>query len=323
MDIGIQDDNVLLYPYGLYDISKAYSQAGKFGATWVRFNVIWGEYARFCRQFKGNCFKPYDDAVAAARANGFRVQLTITGTPAYEPFHSQYVSYRRPNATRFRIFAARVARRYKGKVFRYSLWNEPNLPRWITPSSDAPRYYTKLVRAAYPAIKRIDRRNQVLMGEFTSANDPLRFMQRMGRVRADGLAYHPFEFFAKPGARSSYGFIGINSTPLILKTLRALARARLLSTPAGRALPLYYTEFGYQSKGRYRMTESTRRTYLLKAFQVVTRYPAVKEMLQYMLIHPPRSLLYGDVWDSALIGRDGKPDPAYTNLVRHRHSFGA
>jgi Cellulase (glycosyl hydrolase family 5) len=322
MDIGVQDDNIFLFPYGLYNVDRAYAQARAFGASSVRFNVIWGEYDRFCRRYKGNCFKPYDDAVAAALRNGFRVQMTIAGTPQYDPGYSQYISYLRPNSARFRVFAARVARRYKGKVFRYSIWNEPNLARWITPSAKAPQYYARLVKAAYPAIKRVDRRNQVLIGELTSASRPLDFLVRMGGgIRADGLAYHPFEFFAVPG-RKSIAFQGINSTPLIKRTLSRLRRS--IRTPAGRALPLYFTEFDYQTQGRYaRYTrpESKRARYAVAAMRLAYRY-RVTQMLWYGLIHPPRSLLNGDVWDGAMIQRNGTPESTWKRLVGARRSFG-
>jgi hypothetical protein len=326
MEIAVQDDNVFLYPYNLFKVDQAYKLAKGFGATWVRFNVIWGEYQDFCRkpQNNGNCFKPYDDAINAARRNGFKVQLTVSGTPEYEPTFDQYISFRRPNATRYRVFITRVAKRYKGKVFRYSVWNEPNLPRWVSPTGSAPSYYAKLVKAAYPALKKIDPRIQVLLGEFTSANNPLRFMGRMGRgIKADGLAYHPFEFLVAPGRKSS-AFIGINSTPAIQSTLRSLARRKRIRTPSGGALPIYFTEFDYQTAGRYAKytrPESKRAKYALAAFRLVNKYK-VKQMLWYQLFHPPQSLLGGDVWDGAMLSLTGHKDRTYTTLTANRRSFG-
>jgi hypothetical protein len=151
-------------------------------------------------------------------------------------------------------------------------------------------------------------------------------MQQMGRgIKADGLAYHPFEFFVEPGKRiirtrprRVSGFIGINSTPWIQSTLRTLARQRRISTPRGGALPLHYTEFGYQSEGRYRMPESTRAAWALKAMRLVARFK-VKEMLWYQLVHNPNS--FGDVWDSGLIFQTGMPDLTYLNLQRNRRSY--
>jgi hypothetical protein len=327
MEVAIQDDAVFLHPSFFYSQPKAYQQAKALGVKWIRFNILWADYRASCKQ-NGNsrCFQPWDNAVNAARRNGVQPQITIAGTPQYEPQGDKYISYNRPKPARYKAFVTLVAKHFKGRVFRYSLWDEPNLPRWITPQSQAPRIYRALVLAAYPAIKRVDRRAAVLIGEFTSANNPIAFMQRMGKgIKADGLAYHPFEFFTEPGKkiirskpRRVSGFIGINSTPWIQSTLRTLARQRRISTPRGGTLPLHYTEFGYQTEGRYKMSQAKRKVWALKAMQLVARFK-VKEMLWYQLVHNPNS--FGDVWDSGLVSMKAVPDVTYTNLQRHRRSY--
>src|SRR5262249_36014748 len=143
-------------------------------------------------------------------------------------------------------------------------------------------------------------------------------------IKADGLAYHPFEFFNVPGSTINYSrprrisFIGINSTPWIQSTLRQLARQRRLRTPSGGPLPLYYTEFGYQSAGRYKMPETKRKVWALKAMQLVARFK-VREMLWYQLVHNRNS--FGDVWDSGLVSNRGVTDPTYRNLRANRRSY--
>jgi hypothetical protein len=327
MEVAIQDDAVFLHPQFPYSITKGYQQAKALGTKWVRFNILWADYKASCKK-NGNsrCFQPWDDAVDTARRNGVSVQMTIAGTPQYEPDGDKWLSYNRPKAARYKIFVTLVAKHFKGRVFRYSLWDEPNLPRWITPRSQAPKIYRALVLAGYSAIKRVDRRAAVLIGEFTSANDPLAFMEQMGRgIKADGLAYHPFEFFVEPGKRiirtrprRVSGFIGINSTPWIQSTLRTLARQKRISTPRGGALPLHYTEFGYQTEGRYRISQAKRKVWALKAMRLVARFK-VKQMLWYQLVHNPNS--FGDVWDSGLVSMAGVPDATYTNLQRNRRSY--
>jgi hypothetical protein len=327
MEVAIQDDAVFLHPQFPYSITKGYTQAKALGVKWIRFNILWADYKASCKQ-NGNsrCFLPWDNAVDNARQNGVNVQMTIAGTPQYEPKGDKWLSYNRPKASRYRIFVTLVAKHFKGKISRYSLWDEPNLPRWITPQNKAPSIYRSLVLAGYSAIKRVDRRAAVLIGEFTSANDPIAFMQRMGSgIRADGLAYHPFEFFVEPGKRIIRsrprrlgGFIGINSTPWIQSTLRTLARQRRIRTPHGGALPLHYTEFGYQTLGRYRMSQAKRKVWALKAMRLVARFH-VKEMLWYQLVHNSNS--FGDVWDSGLVSMKGVPDATYVNLQRNRRSY--
>jgi hypothetical protein len=214
-------------------------------------------------------------------------------------------------------FARTVAQHFRGRVFRYSLWNEPNLGRWISPTRQAPLIYRKLFLAAYPAIKRVDGRDQVLIGELTSSHDPLGFLRKMASgLKADGLAYHPFEFYRRPGAGgSTRGFVGINSTPQIKRTLRDLARRHRLTTLRGGTLGLYYTEFGYLTKGFYRMSESRRRDWTVRAFRYA-RQQGVKEMLYYQLVQSPTGTLAGDIWDSGIVRLNGSKLPTYTALSR-------
>jgi polysaccharide biosynthesis protein PslG len=318
MQIGVQDDPVFLsQAYGPpAGRSTAFARARAFGARWLRINVIWSDYAR-------HGFTQFDSAVNAARAAGFNVQLTITGTPSYDSRGNRRLSWYKPSPTRFKSFVTAVATHFKGRVFRYSLWNEANLGRWLAPTSQAPKLYRKLILAAYPAIKRVDGRDQVLIGELTSSHNPLGFLRRVASgLKADGLAYHPFEPYKRPGSGgSNRGFVGINSTPAIKAALRDLARRHRLTTLRGGTLPLYYTEFGYLTKGFYRMSESRRRDWTVRAFRYARRQ-GVKEMLYYQLVQSPNGTLAGDIWDSGIVRLNGSALPTYTALVSAaRHGF--
>jgi len=243
--------------------------------------------------------------------------MTVAGTPSYDSRGNRRLSWIRPQPSRFAAFVTTVAKHFKGRVFRYSLWNEPNLGRWLSPTRQAPLLYRKLVLAGYPALKRVDGRNQVLIGELTSSHDPLGFLRKAASgLKADGFAYHPFEFYRRPGSGgSSRGFTGINSTPTIKGTLRTLARQHRLTTLRGGPLPLYCTEFGCLTKGFYRMSESRRRDWTVRAFRYA-RAHGVKEMVYYQLVQSPSGTLAGDVWDSGLIRLNGTALPTYTALVK-------
>jgi hypothetical protein len=311
MDVGVQDDPVVVHQaYGPPGGRNAVlTDARALGARWVRINMIWSDYVRYG-------FARFDSAVDAARARGFNVQITIVGTPSYDSHGDRRLSWYKPSPTRFRSFAVLVASHFKGRVFRYSLWNEGNLGRWIAPTKSAPLIYRKLFLAAYPALKRVDGRIQVLIGELTSSHDPLGFLRKAASgLKADGLAYHPFEFYKRPGSGSSTrGFVGINSTPGIKNALRDLARRHKLTTLRGAALPLYYTEFGYLTKGFYKMPEARRRDWSVRAFRYA-RQQGVREMLYYQLVQSPTGTLAGDIWDSGIIRLDGTGLPTYSALV--------
>src|SRR5437763_1755926 len=143
-DIGVQDDPVFVFqsyepPAGR---DAAFADARALGGRWLRINIIWSDYVR-----RG--FAPYDGAVNAARARGFTTQITISGTPSYDSRGDQRLSWKRASPSRFTAFARTVAQHFRGRVFRYSLWNEPNLGRWISPTRPAPLIYRKLFLAAY------------------------------------------------------------------------------------------------------------------------------------------------------------------------------
>jgi hypothetical protein len=308
MEVGVQDDAVFVQGrYG--DRELAFSRARALGVRWLRINVVWSDYVR-------DGFARFDNAVDAARAHGLNVQMTIVGTPSYDRSGDRRLSWYKPQPARFASFAKAVAVHFRGRVTRYSLWNEPNLGRWIAPTKQAPLIYRKLVLAAYPALKRVDGSNQVLIGELTSAHDPLGFLLKASSgLKADGLAYHPFEFYRTPGrGSSSKGFTGINSTPKIKATLRYLALTHKLTTLRRGTLPLYYTEYGYLTKGFYKTKESRRVDWTVRAFRYARRQ-GVKQMLYYQLLQSPDGLLAGDIWDSGIVRLDGTPLPTYTALL--------
>jgi len=318
MELAVQDDSVFVYGT-LYDRARALAQIrDDLHASALRMNLTWAEYKR-------SGFGRLDSAVAAAAAAGIRVQLTVAGTPEFDPGGDQFISYQNATPSRVASFMQTVARHFKGCVTRYSVWNEPNLPRWIHGNrrGDAARTYRNLYRASYAAIKSVDRRNQVLIGELTSAHDPLGFLSSVarGNLRADGLAYHPFQFYAAAGTRDrSRGFTGISQTPQIRGLLNRLRRGHRLRTPRGGTVPIYFTEFAYLLRGYYKMPESRRRSWAVQA-ATYARRQHVAQFLWYMLVHPPRGALYGDIWDSGLIGLSGRPDSTYTALRRARRSI--
>ena len=75
-----------------------------------------------------------------------------------------------------------MATRYRDRVDRYLIWNEPNIAGWLEPQQTcvarrvcipaSPHIYRGLVRAARPAIERADPGAQVLLGELGAARAP-------------------------------------------------------------------------------------------------------------------------------------------------------
>jgi hypothetical protein len=75
----------------------------------------------------------YASAIDEAHARGMRILLTISGpVPRWATAHHR--DHRtRPSPVRFRRFVTAVGRRFGSDVSTWSIWNEPNHPRFLLP----------------------------------------------------------------------------------------------------------------------------------------------------------------------------------------------
>ena len=169
MELAVQDDPVFVTA-SYYDRERALQQARDLGVSRIRVNVGWASSVRGSEQ--KNAPSPlvydwarYDSLVDAAARYGIRIQMTLTGpAPAFGAANRKVGNYG-PKAVRFGEFARAAATHFKGRVDRYSIWNEPNYISWLEPHGIAPALYRELYEAGYKQIKRADSRAQVLIGE--------------------------------------------------------------------------------------------------------------------------------------------------------------
>ena len=315
-EIAVQDDSTFLYG-NRYPRERAFQQARQLGASVLRVNMIWADFVRLG-------FGPYDGVVNRARSWGLKVHVTIMGTPKfYDRRASRVVSSKNPSAGKTAGFAAAVARHFRGRVTRYSVWNEPNISWYLEPQSKAPTLYRNLYRASYNAIKAADPAAQVLYGELYSGNlrrpggtAPLTFLARAtGGLRADGLAYHPFQFNFGPSQRSRR-YVAVAGVSQLRASLRRLARRGRLRTRSGGTLPIHFTEFGYQIKGSWVLKPERRRaSWTVAAFRLAKR-SGVRSMLYYHLVRS-----YSRRWDTGIITSSGSTMAPFQALVRARRGL--
>jgi hypothetical protein len=319
LEVGVQDDAVFVSGAGI-GREAGLDRARQFGATHIRAGVDW----------QTGDFAAHDALVAAAAARGLRVQLTLTPAPRWVR-RTRRTDTHRPSPGGFAAFARRVARHFRGRVFRYSVMNEPNWRTWLQPHRRSARLYRAIYARSYRAIKSVDRRNRVLFGELAPHHKPglsigpLRFMRdalcvnsrwrkRRGckPLRADGLAIHPYEFTRRPGFRHPQrDSVTIGTLGRLTSALRRLRRARALTTPRGGTVPVYLTEFGYFASGKRRLPAATRARYLRQAYRIARRTRGVRQIVQYQLVQTPRAN-----WNTGVIRPGGRPDPAFFALKR-------
>jgi hypothetical protein len=336
MEIALQDDAVLLQRV-YYDRDLALAQIQALGVTRLRVNLYqtrvlpaWQNTTREEPPVLLYDWSAYDNLIAAAGARGIRVQLTLGGpTPAFATGDGRQ-GVVRPDPAKFAAFARAAAAHFRGRVDRYSIWNEPNHVAWLQPRASAPSQYRRLYAAGYKAVKAVDPAAQVLFGETSpyakkgAATAPIKFLRGAACVnarwrfrcsaglRADGYAHHPYEFehgprFRYPGRdNATIGTLGH-----MTRALDRLKKSGALRPASGKRIDLYLTEFGYFGTGRRRISAKRRVKYLRQAYSIAFLHPRVRQMLQYQLVSPPTTYT---TFDTALLGPDGRPTSVYDAL---------
>jgi len=340
MEVAAQDDLLLLYNGGArgqyMDLDLAYRRLRGIQVSRIRMNVVWAiAVANDQRELKTKPsrvrydWREYDDAVRAAKRRGMKVQLAMSGpAPAWAtPKKTSEKGYYKPNVKEFARFVKAFARRYKRKVDRFSIWNEPNWYTWLAPLKQAPLLYRKLYVAGYKAIKRNHPKATVLLGELVPyaqrrrAMAPLEFLRKMtcldGRYRkrkrqtrrhcrhrlyADGVAHHPYDFKKPPWKkRSGRDNVTIASLGRMTDALDKMKKRRVLMPRRSKKMPLHLTEYGYYRTGWRRIPENRRARWEVAAFKIARKNPRVKTMLHYLFVQPPG----GTTFDLSLVDADG------------------
>jgi hypothetical protein len=317
LEVGVQDESVFVAGLGI-GREAGLDRARQLGATHIRAGIDW----------ETRDFAAHDALVASAAARGMKVQLTLTPAPSWVE-RSRRTDTTRPDPAMFASFARRVASHFRGRVFRYSVMNEPNWHSWLRPHKSSARIYRAVYARSYKAIKSVDRRNQVLFGELAAHHvprlsiGPLRFMRKAlcvdGRwrirpgcapLRADGLAIHPYDFQSKPSSRKAGpGSVTIGTLGRLTGALRALRRSRALTTPRGATVPVHLTEFGYFASGRRALPARTRSRYLRQAYRIARRTKGVRQIIQYQLLQTPKAS-----WNTGILRPNGEPDASFFGL---------
>jgi len=315
MEVALQDDQVFLNQ-NWYGREKAFEKAKQLGVTRLRVNFIWAHEVvnpkrRHTPKDPGYNWWHFDTLINDAAAHGMRVEMTLTGPAPAWATRNHRVGVYKPSSRAFGRFVRDVAKHFKGRVDRYSIWNEPNWKSWLAPHSSAPHTYKLLYLAGYRAIKSEDRKAKVLIGETSpqargrAGMAPLTFLRRMvghSHLFADGYAHHPYDYSHSPTTRPrGRQDVTISTLGRLTHELSVLRHKRRLRTPTGHVLPLYLTEYGYMVRGRFRLSTARQASYLRKAFSIAYHNRHVKSMLQYGLVSPP----FRVNWDTSLLNSHG------------------
>lgn len=293
------------------------------------------------------------------------------GRHAWSPSAREFGRFARAVAERY---SGRFRDEREGAVPQVRLWttwNEPNHRTFLRPQWErvrrrwrpaSPHIYRRMHEAAYQQLKTVSGENKVLIGGLASFGDrgkgprrgiaPLRFTRELACVdgrfrplrrsacrrfrplRADGFAHHPYSLRTAPGAadpRSDRVQIGeLEKLSALLAELHRRGRVE-------RPLPLYLTEYGYETsppdpKG---VPPETHARYLGHATFLAWRRPDVRTFPQFLLedLGPipsrlaPAAARWGD-YQTGLFHHNGVPKrdvvqgfrlPFYVEAIEDEH----
>jgi hypothetical protein len=279
----------------------------------------------------------YDAVLGDARARGLKVMFALAPPApgwATRGTRRDREGVNRPSALEFRRFAEAAARRFPG-VDVWTLWNEPNHPGHLYPQSVngrpvAPHIYRGMVRAGVRGLTRGGAGGDpILFGELLPIGKPstgpkrnlkpVRFLRSFfsrGRrlTGLDGFAYHPYTrpagpFLIEPSADDatirSYGRIG-----------RALDSARSRGRIGGKKLPIWNTEFGFQTNPPDPfMAPIAKVPHFWSVSELWFSYPnrRIKSISQYTMNDQAGDL---SLWQSGLRFANGSPKTNIYNNFR-------
>jgi hypothetical protein len=212
---------------------------------------------------------PYGQLATDVHAHGMRLLVDATGpVPRWATKGAKdHVTY--PNAAAYSAFMTAVGRKFGGEATAFSIWNEPNLVKFLAPQfapggrAVSPGLYRSLFFAGYNGLRAAGVRAPVLAGETAPVGNPitvapLRFLRgvlclnahyrragRCVRLPAQGWATHPYIRATFPTTLKGFG---ADDVPFggIGRLVTALDRAAAAGMIA-RELPIYLTEFGVES----------------------------------------------------------------------------
>jgi hypothetical protein len=293
---------------------------------------------------------PYDGLVSAAQARGFRVMAALSPpAPGWATAQrGDSFGVDRPSPTWFGRFAEAAGKHFTG-IDLWTIWNEPNHPRFLYPQATrgraaySPHLYRRLVRAAVAGLRAAGHRSDtILFGELLPIGKshlyrkntikPLRFMREFFCIGSHsrecrgyrpltgvrGFAYHPYTRPNGPlGREPSPDDATIRS---IGRVTRLLDRARARGRIRGGRLPVWNTEFGFQSNppDPFQTKLSRIPGFLSESEWISYKNPRVASFSQYTMVDTPvarRGDLFG-TWQGGLRFANGRDKPGLLPAYR-------
>jgi hypothetical protein len=306
-------------PRDLFDPAKreaAFSEIDSLGAHALRIVLYWKDVAPDAdSRIKPKLdmadpavydWSKYQPVLDEAKARGWTVQVTATGSVPKWATNGARDNVTRPSPNEFRMFMTALSKHFGAEVSRWSIWNEPNHPQFLMPQYDSkhrpasPGIYRGLYAAALRGLADAGDTKPVLMGETAPTGTgkdvaPLTFLRgalclnesykksgSCAKLRVDGYAHHAYT------TRSGPLFKTTKPNDVMIGVLSRLTTALDKAAKAGvvnKSLSIYLTEFGIQSTPDpiYGVSLQRQAEYRSYSERLAFDNPRVKAFSQYLL----------------------------------------
>jgi hypothetical protein len=301
------------------------NQIKQVGAQIVRLPVTWHLMEEGGKGKTADWFWAGLDAdVAAAERAGVKLILELGLTPCWASSapknangtcpDNTYLAYPPKNPSDYGDAIARLVQRYKGRVYAWEIYNEPNawenwkpLPPRPASQNDQPntfvdlqgaRQYAAIVKAAYPKIKAAYPQATVLAGAIAGSDvDYLNTMYDAGvKGFFDALSLHPYTAphlhlsSSDPKQKRSYGPDECfpNADPKTAKfwcVKVGVEKMRQAMLNRGDDKKIWLTEFGFTSTENWAgVGLQGQADYLKKSIQIIRGWDFVPVAIWYQLV---------------------------------------
>jgi hypothetical protein len=289
-------------------VTQEIAWARDLHARTIRVEIPWSTLEPTPGKIEPGALAFTDSLVNQASAAGIKVVALIMWTPCWaSSAPASLLSKCTPNndgkaqawppldPSTYGSFAAFIAARYSSKLAAIEIWNEPDQSNenYLAGPNKA-RHYAKILRAAYPAIKRVDPQMTVLGGSLVGSNGAF--------LRALYAA----------GIKGYYNGLSVHFYTLVLGSLRYLHEVQLQH---GDHTPLWLNEFGWSScwpRQRIQqeqgcVTKQAQATNLTNVVRETARTPWIAAEIVY-------SLQGSRAEDFGVVSETGAPKPSFAAL---------
>ena len=310
---GVHDDAWLRHGPGT--LEQRLDELDALGVELVRYTLRWDEIAAKrpatprSHQDSAYAWVEPDRVLAGLRDRGIGAVVTIWGVPAWAN-GGRGPRVAPGSARAMGDFAFAAASRYPG-VTLWTVWNEPNQLRWLSPSS--PRVYVrKLLNPAYVSIHAANPRAKVGGGVTAPRGNrggmsPIAWIRGMAEAgaRLDAYAHHPYP--TRPGVETPWSG-GCSHCETV--SMADLDRLIGEVTRAFGPKRIWLTEYGYQSNPPDTwLGVSPALQALYHAAAALRAYQARRvDMLIHFMVQDDG---LGGGWQSGLRWSSGVAKPAY------------